>query len=203
MSPKSLIAASLALLAAFFASTQLARADDAPLKVAICNPVKVINQIKEYQDIQQKITQDQTDLRAQAKDRSDKIAAMQEELKLLLPNTADYDKKNTELITAEIDAKVWLQVHDLDESRKVKESIKSLFAKVDAAVAQVAKDKGIGLVLSDQHLELPTRQEDLDKMDANTVQGILAQRTILFNEPKLDITPDVVLALDKAYMAGH
>jgi Skp family chaperone for outer membrane proteins len=115
-----------------------------------------------------------------------------------LPDTDAYTEKNKALIQFQIDTEVWAKMMDMDQQRKQKTSNKMLFDKIQDAVAQVAKDRGFTLVISSHTPEIP----DLESIDVNTLNAMLLQRTVLFNDPKMDITQDVVIALDKAYANG-
>ncbi len=192
-------------LAALLAATTIgfvpsAKADDVTAKIAICNPLKVMKEIQEYKDIVTKLKADGDALKAQFKDKKEHIAAMQDELKLLVPDSEEYAKKNEDMLKASIETDVWAKMHDMEETRTEKRKTRDMFDKIAAAVAQVAHDRGIVLVISDQHPELP---EDMDDIDLQTVRAALMQRPILYSDPKMDITEDVVLAMDKAYNATH
>lgn len=177
---------------------RVARADDAPLKIAVCDPLKIATQVQEYKDIVEKAKADRTALETEFDERKEKIKSMQDELKLLLPDSDQYSEKNKALMQFQIDTEVWAKMMDMDQQRKQKTANKELFDKIEAAVADIAKDRGYTLVISSHTPEIP----DIEAIDVNTLNALLLQRTVLFNDPKLDITQDVVIALDKAYTAA-
>jgi Skp family chaperone for outer membrane proteins len=170
-------------------------ADDLGSKIGICNPLKVITQIQEYKDITENLKQESTSLTTEATQRNAKIQSMQDELKLLEVNSPQYKEKNEALLKYSIETDTWSRLAQLQEQRKMKEQTKALFDKMNQAVAQVAKDRGLVMVLSDH----PVQIDDADKLDANTFNAALLSATILFSDPKMDITQDVIVAMDKNY----
>ncbi len=186
--------------ATLFVAQSPARADDAPLKIAICNPLKVATQLQEYKDMVEKVKSDQASLESQLDQRKEKIKSMEDELKLLLPDSPEYSEKNNALIQYQIETEVWTKMQQIDQTRKQKTNTKALFDKIEAAVAQIAKDRGITLVISDHGADIP---DNLDQITPDQLNSLLIERTILFEDSKLDITQDVVIALDKAYTASH
>jgi Skp family chaperone for outer membrane proteins len=192
------------LLAATLAIAQApARADDTtdvPLKIAICNPLKVATQLQEYKDMVEKVKADSTSLEAQLEDRKEKIKSMSDELKLILPDSPAYAEKNQALIQAQIDMEVWAKMQQIDQTRKQKVDTKALFDKINVAIAQIAHDRGYTLVLSDHSADIP---DNLDDVTPEQLNNLLIERTILFEDSRLDITQDVVIALDKQYTANH
>jgi Skp family chaperone for outer membrane proteins len=194
-----------ALVLAFLTSIFLipnrpARADDVPLKIAICNPLKVATQLQEYKDMVEKVKADSAALESDLDERKEKIKSMSDELKLLLPDSPQYSEKNNDLIQYQIETEVWAKMQQIDQTRKQKENTKALFDKIQAAIADIAHDRGYTLVLSDHGVDLP---DDLDNITPENLNNLLVERTILFEDPRLDITQDVVIAMDKAYTASH
>jgi len=202
MNRAQLAGAAVALLAMLsLPVVRPARADEVPLKIAVCNSLKIATQIQEYKDLVEKAKADRASLESQLNDRNQKIKAMQDELKLLLPDSAQYAEKNKALLNYRIEGEVWAKTMQLDVARKEKQSNKMLFDKIQATVAQTANERGITLVIADRSRDLP---ENVDEIPAETLTALLLDRTILYTDPKLDITQDIVIAMDKAYASsGH
>jgi Skp family chaperone for outer membrane proteins len=191
----------VALVAATFVAAQApARADDLPLKIAICNPLKIATQVQEYKDMVEKVKADSTNLESQLDQRKEKIKSMSDELKLLLPDSPQYAEKNNDLIQYQIETEVWTKMQQIDQTRKQKTNTKALFDKIQAAISQIAKDRGFNLVLADHSADIP---DDLDNITPEQLNNLLIERTVLYEDSRLDITQDVVIALDKAYTASH
>jgi Skp family chaperone for outer membrane proteins len=189
------------LSAVSLGTASTARADDAPaLKIAICNPVKVATQIQEYKDLNEKLKSEKTALDVEMGQRKEKIKSMQDELKLLVPDSVPFGDKNKALLQYSIETEVWAKMQEMDLSRTQKNMTKSIFDKIAKTVAQLAKDRAITLVLADKTPDIP---DDLDNVPAETLTMALLQKSVLYSDPKYDITQDVVIAMDKAYNASH
>jgi hypothetical protein len=117
-------------------------------------------------------------------------------LNLLKPGTDEYDAKEKDLTQKTIEFDVWVQVtgKELQEQQKVQ--MKQIFDKIEAAIANIAKEDGIDLVIADQGTDLP---EDLDKLTVDQVRQLISQRTILYSDGKNDLDNDVIISLDKDY----
>ncbi len=180
-----------------------AGADDvaaqAPLKVAVCNPISVLNKIQEGKDVMAKWKQDEETLNNEAQAKKDQLTTEASEIKLLLPTSDEYQKKIEQLTDDQANTQAWFQAKQVNMLRTQREEQKKLFAEILKAVSDVAKDQGLTLVLNSAHAEFP----ELDKMDANAfVQTILEHGTLYqADNPSLDITDKVIIEMDKAYSA--
>jgi Skp family chaperone for outer membrane proteins len=71
-----------------------------------------------------------------------------------------------------------------------------LFDKIQDEAGKVAQQKGYTMVISSHQPDV----ENLDNIDLqNLATALVIQRVVLYNDPKLDITQDVLVALDKDY----
>jgi len=187
------ILAALAL-AIGLAAAPMARGDD--VKICVCNPMKVLQQMQEFKDLEAKTKADQQQVMAQMKQKKDDITAKQEALNLLLPDSPQYAQQNEDLLKASIDYKNSADLAQAHFVREEKNHIKALFDKVQAAAGKVAQAKGYNLVISSHQPEI----ENVDNIDVqNLTAALLIQRVVLYSDPKLDITEDVLVALDKDY----
>ncbi|MGA3068159.1 MAG: OmpH family outer membrane protein, partial [Tepidisphaeraceae bacterium] len=133
-------------------------------------------------------------------ERKEKIKSMSDELKLLLPDTPEFTEKNNALIQYQIETEVWAKMQQIDQTRKQKTNTKALFDKIEAAIADIAHDRGYTIVLADHDVDIP---DDLDSITPDALNNLLVARSVLYEDSRLDITQDVVIALDKAYTASH
>ncbi len=177
-----------------------ARADDMPaLKVGVCDPTKVMTQIQEYKDVMAKLKQDGDTLNNQVQVRKGQLQTEQDEIKLLLPTSDEFEKKIEKLTEDSADTQAWMQAMQVNFSRKQRIADKGLFDKVLKGISDVAQAQGITLVVNCAHPELP----DSDKMDASQFFQMMLLHVSLFNDPKLDITQQVIIAMDKTYSTSH
>jgi Skp family chaperone for outer membrane proteins len=172
----------------------------ADVKIAVANAGKIFSEIKEKKDWEQKMQQDQKTLQDTAFQKQQKVKSLTEQRDNLRTDSPQYSDKDKELQSAKIDYEVWAQIQQAESARTNKMQTKALFDKIVNAVAEVATAKGIDLVIADQHPEVP--DNFLDQATLEQVRALLGQRNVLYSSPQVDITQDVITAMDAKYSAG-
>jgi Skp family chaperone for outer membrane proteins len=76
--------------------------------------------------------------------------------------------------------------------------MKTLFDKIQTAVAKIAEQKGLDLVLAEAHPQLP---DDLDQINVDQLRAVINSRNILYSNSKVDISDEVIALLDAEYKA--
>ena len=166
------------------------------------NPVGGVPQRSRWEEGRpdQKMIQDQKTLQDTAFQKQQKVKSLQEQRDNLRTDSPQYGDKDKELQTAKIDLEVWAQIQQAESARTNKMQTKALFDKIVNAVAEVATAKGIDLVIADQHPEVP--DNFMEQATLEQVRALLGQRNVLYSSPQVDITQDVITALDAKYAAG-
>ncbi|MBV8782008.1 MAG: OmpH family outer membrane protein [Phycisphaerae bacterium] len=203
MKSASLVRTTLAALAVAIAlaSTPIhAAAQAAGTKVAVANAGKIFNEIREKKDWEQKTATDSKTIQDTAFQKQQKIKSLQDQRDNLRPDSPQYAQKNSELMSAKIDLEVYAQIQTADAQRQNKQKTKEIFDKIVNSVAEVATSKGVDLVLADSHPDLP--DDFLEKANIDQVRALLGQRNVLFSSPQVDITQDVITAMDAKYTSG-
>jgi len=174
-----------------------ARADD--IKIAVCNPMKVLQSMQEFKDLEAKTKADTQQISAQLTAKKDAIKTMQDSLNLLLPDSPQYAQQNEDLLKASIDYKNTVDLANQHMMRQQKLHVKALFDKIQDESGKIAQAKGYTMVISSHQPDV----ENLDNIDLqNLATALVIQRVVLYSDPKLDITQDVLVALDKDYNAA-
>lgn len=200
MFKKLLGVAVLGLLAVHFASAaEGASAPAAGAKVAIANTVKIFNEMQELKDLRQKMDSDLKLLDGMSREKRERLNNLKNQRDTLKPDTPQYQEKNAELLRSAIEYETWGKLNQANAQRDQKMQTKMLFQKIEAAVAEVAKQKGFDLVLSDQRPELP---EDLDNIQVEQLRALITSRTVIYAAEKIDISSDVLALLDQKYKAA-
>lgn len=166
------------------------------VKVAIANPSRIFSEIQETKDLNVKMRAQGENLASQEKDKRDELKALQDARDQLKPDTPQYTTQNDKLLKAAIEFDSWGKIQKAEFERKKKMHMKMVFDKVRAAVAEVAKSRGIDLVITD---EQPTIPDNLGQISEAELGQRLNQQSILYSDPKLDISDDVVALMDKEY----
>jgi Skp family chaperone for outer membrane proteins len=185
------------MLAGLLISSANAMAD---LKIAVANAGKIFSDIKEKKDWEQKMQADEKTLQDTAFTKQQHVKDLQSQRDNLRTDSPQYADKDKELQTAAIDLKVWAEIQQAEQQRTNKIQTKALFDKIVNAVAQVATQKGFDLVLADQHPEVP--DNFMDQASLEQVRALLGQRNVLYSSPQVDITQDVITAMDAKYASG-
>ncbi|MDP9173229.1 MAG: OmpH family outer membrane protein [Planctomycetota bacterium] len=201
MNSKIALSVSVVLAIVLSLGAGVVQAQQASSNVAICNVMKALKQTKEFKDMQIAMQTDNKGFNDQLSQRKAKIGQMQTELQILKQDSPEFAAKNKDLLDYSIESDAWAGIMQREEARKEKQQTKGLFDKMDATIAKLAQSKGITLIVSDQHPELSAAE--IEKADPNQLSAMLVTRTVLYNDPKLDITQDLVNAMDQDYMGKH
>jgi Skp family chaperone for outer membrane proteins len=158
----------------------------------------VISGLDEFNDINKALKDEHDANQKSIDDQTKKIQSMQDQLAIFKPDSPEYKKQSEDILKAQVELKAFADLSDAKLAREQKEKLKTLSDKMDSFIADEAKIKHFNLIIADQQTDIP----DLDKVDMNTLRAMLFQRTVLFSENRLDITQDVIVAMNKAYVGN-
>jgi Skp family chaperone for outer membrane proteins len=165
------------------------------IRIAVASTGKIFTGVKERTDIKARLDQQGRDLQGQEASKRQKLKDMQSELELIKPDAPQYEEKIDALTQATAEFKVWGESNQAKAARFEKQQTKMLFDKITVAIAEIAKEKGIDLVIA----EPPT--VNLDRMSSAELMQLMVQRQVLFANAGLDITADVIARMDQQYNA--
>jgi Skp family chaperone for outer membrane proteins len=170
----------------------------APTKVAIANPAKVFQQLQETNDLKAAMENKRKVLADEESAKRMKIKDLEAQRSQLRPDAPAYQERQRELLQATMEFQVWGQMMQADVQREQKLQMKLLFDKITTAVAEVATAKGIDLVIAEQRPDM----ENIDQLNVEQVRALINTRNVLFSAPQIDISNDVIAAMDAKYKAG-
>jgi Skp family chaperone for outer membrane proteins len=206
MRPKhaALLSLVMALAAALFASRSGASAQNAPAgaapaagaqKIATANPSKIFFGMKEKNDVQQRLAEERKKLVDEERSKRQKVEDLRSALELLKPDAPQFEAANKEYTEAAIAFKNWGEYSQLQSARSEKQQTKMLFDKITAAVAELAKQRGIDLVIAEQP------PINIERISAEQLTQFMAQRQVLYTNANVDLTAEVIAHLDEKYNA--
>jgi Skp family chaperone for outer membrane proteins len=166
-------------------------------KVGVANPTQIFIQIREKKDLEAKVKEQTAAIGQQDQAKKQNLQQLQEARNQFKPDTQQWQEKNNEFRRAYIEYETWSRVTQQDLQNQLKLLTKTTYEKIEAAVGEVARQRGLDIVIADQRGEI-------GNIDALTPEGLdakLKQRVVLFANPKVDITNDVIAYLDKNYTA--
>jgi Skp family chaperone for outer membrane proteins len=187
-----------AVLGLCFAAAPL-RAQEAPARVGIVNPAAIFTSMQETKDLKVKLEQDQKNLQAELQSRQQKVKDLQAARDLLKPDSPQYQQADQDLLKGAIEFDTWSKIQQAQLQGNQKQQMKLLFDKIVAATSEVAQAKGYDIIIADQRPDLP---ENLAPMSVEQLRAAINQRNVLYMNPKMDISNDVVAALDAKYKSG-
>jgi Skp family chaperone for outer membrane proteins len=189
--------ASVLTIVAILAAAPLLAAEGT--RIAVANTARIFSEMQELKDLRAKLQSEQKLLAGASAEKQDKLKAMQAARDTLKTDSPQYQEKNAEWLKAAIEYEAWGKINEADMQRNQKLQMRRLFEKIAQAVAEVAKQKGYDLVLTDQHPDLP---DELDRISLDQLRNLINSRNVLYAGEKVDISDDVLAFLDARYRAG-
>jgi outer membrane protein len=168
-------------------------------KIGVVNTARIFNEMQETKDLQAKLQQDRDRLADEERQKRGHLQALRESRDQLKPESPQFQERNQELLKASVEFEVWGRMMQANVQRQQKQQISRLFDKIEDAVQEVARSKGLDLVIAQQAVELPP---DLEQINVEQLKAIINQRNVLYAADGLDISNEVITRLDAKYKGG-
>jgi len=162
----------------------------APAKIAVVDVTKVLKNSKKHKAWQDKMTEQETQMKAEFQKDKKALESIQANMDVLKPGTVDYVNTMKEFL----DKKGLLEAKDKFYNEKFNLEMlqwtEGLYNQMLEVIKQVAQQKGLDVVLA---------QEQVDSPSPSLRDFLLSIRTkkVLYNTDQLDITDEVLAALDQ------
>jgi|GEM_PF-5143332 len=171
--------------------------------VATVDMVAVIRQLSEFKDIEKKISDEGDRKTAEIEKITDEIEGLQEDLKLLDPNSDAYDETLRELNMKagfrELRGTMLIRWQSEDNARALTE----LYEKALQAVEDVAKRDGWEVVIhSGQGLNVPRNPNVRAEAAMDFVENFIQTRRVIYSGESVDISRSVVEWMNNQYARG-
>ena len=183
--------------AAMLLPTATLKAQEA-VKVGVCNPAKVFEQMDERKVIEDKMKSDRDKAQAEVQKRKQEVEDLQRQRNELRPESSIYQEKTNQMMEKAVQFEVWIKLKEAEMGRTEKEQIRNLYEKIRETCKEVATDKKLDLILAERKPELTANME---KYTADQVRAIISQNDVLYANEKADITQEVILRINKKYAA--
>lgn len=187
-----------ALLALSFIAPS-ASAQNAVPKVATVNAAKVFSEVQEVKDLRAKMENQNKVISQQKLEKQQKLNDLKNARDALKPDAPAFGDKNRELMQEAISYQVWEKMVTADTDREQKQQMLSIFNRITATVAEIATSKQIDIVLAEQRPDMP---ENIDQINLDQMRALIISRNVLFTGGSVDITNDIIAAMDAKYKAG-
>lgn len=165
-------------------------------KIGVVNPAKILNEIKETKEANDSFRGEQEALKAQAAEKQKALQAITEQknqLKTDAPQWQDLNKKEVELTT---ELTIWVKDKDAQLTRKFRDQAQKISEKIKGSISEVAKAKGLDLVLADQ---ADLKDDEIDKVPPQNLMPVLLSKSIYYRNDAMDLTQEVIAKLDAGY----
>jgi len=178
----------LALFATFEYSHAASEPAAAPVRIGIVSVRTVFNTSKRHAQYRAQVLASQSRAKAQLEDLSKDIDAEEAGLKALRPGTADY--MNQLQTVLEKRSKLETQQEYLKQQRPLEDKnwMEQLYQEALKIVKDVAKEKGVTLVLERTEPEFPVSPDEL--------MMTFSTHKVLYAENCVDLTEEVTARLD-------
>ncbi len=168
-------------------------------RIAVANTARIFSEMQELKDLRVKLQSEQKLLAGVNTEKRDKLSALKSARDALKVDSPQYQDKNAELMKAAVEYEAWGKINEANVQRDQKLQMRRLFEKIEQAVAEVAKQKGYDLVVTDQRPDLP---DDVDQLTLDQLRALINSRNVLYANEKADISNDVLALLDARYRAA-
>jgi len=195
--PSICVLAATILVAAILPGAVAQRPTSGP--VAVVNISQVLGGLNERADAEAKLRGKAEEIQAEANSQQEAVRKLQEEYDAMTDPAAKIAAEER-IDAAVIQFMAWQELmrHDLDIDRAL--LLEKLYYDIMAAVAEMANDSGIDLVLvHDSSGEIvKSQQQGAPPLEQQVLQQI-SQRRIAFAAPRIDRTRDVINQMNLKY----
>ena len=160
--------------------------------IAVINLAAVFERYQITQDLEQMFAERREEVQAEAQRKQDEVNGLRTTVEQFKPGSADYRSREEDLVRAEINFQVWLEVQERRLKSEHKAWLELIYRNTQAVVAKIAADRHIDLVLTYSDLE-----EDAPDSVAFKQQILL--RTVIYANQRADLTEQVIEMLDADY----
>jgi Skp family chaperone for outer membrane proteins len=155
--------------------------------------------MQETKDLRGSMEGERQRLAATAKEKETEISNLQAQRKSTRPDSPQFEDLNKQIMQKAMEYEVWSKYAKMDAERVQKKQMRSLFAKIEAATSEVAKQQNIDIVITDQSPDLP---DTLEGVTIEQLRGVLNSKRVLYSSDAANISNAVIASLDAKYKAG-
>lgn len=167
-------------------------------KIGVVNVAQVSSKIQEIKEFQAHIQNKQQLYDAAVKGHQAQLQDMKEKLGNLKQDSDQFNAKFDDFQETVGHFNMDDQLAKARLLQEVNRQNKALFVEIQQVVAEIAKQKGLDLVIVEPEVQLPTSVQNIDPQQLN---NLISQKTVLYASPRVDLTEEVATAMDAAYKA--
>jgi Skp family chaperone for outer membrane proteins len=171
-----------------------------PTRIGVVNVGKVFNSMQETKDLQARFESERQGLQQLGAQHQQELTNLQQMLRNgPKPGSQQYEDQQEQLDEKRVQYDNDVKLKQLQSVRNQARQLRVIFDKIEVAVGDVARQRGLDLVITELKPDL-TENQDLTPEE---ISQRINQRNLMFVDPKIDITAEVVTTLDAKYKAGE
>jgi Skp family chaperone for outer membrane proteins len=160
--------------------------------IAVVNLARLFEHYQMTSDLEQIFDERRQSVAASAQKRREEVDVMRTGLERFKPGSPDFARREEELVRAEIEFQVWLEMQERLLKSQHKQSLQQIYRDTRQAVAKLATERRIDLVLTYDELE----EEAPDSVAFK--QQILLKK-VIFASGRIDLTETVLAMVNSEY----
>lgn len=168
-----------------------------PAVIATVDLERIFNNIDEREAADESLTQIANELQADIDARTAALEEMNEELEIYTPGTEEYQQVEAKLTMDSHELRAFVEWGHRRLEVKKASSLRRLYSSIKQSVEREAKENGYDVVFVNDSLQPVTPSDE-----AETRRQITARR-MLYSNPQLDITQDIVSRMNREFSAAR
>ncbi|NLX58846.1 MAG: OmpH family outer membrane protein [Phycisphaerae bacterium] len=170
-----------------------------PSRVAVCDLARVVDDYKRVQSLQAELAQKEKVRVEEVKRRSDVIELMAKQMDDLKEGSEDRKKLEETAWEKMYELKAYRETEQGRLQRQSRDGLLSCYEEIVAFIKQYAETNGIDLVIYKEQLD----QQLKAAQNTQELKAMINTRRVLYNGAPLDITENVIAALNAKWTAEH
>jgi len=173
---------------------------DAPLRIGTCNVAKIFDSLDERKAIETSMKENAAKHQGEVARRRKAIEELSAQREELRPDSPLYQQKTEELVTAATQLDVMVKLKDMELVRLEKQHTARLYDQIRSACKAAAAAHNLDLVVAEHP---PESSREMTRLSADQLRFLLSSSEVLYANNQLDLTQEIILALNKQFAAGQ
>ncbi len=161
--------------------------------VGVVDLVRVFNDFEQTKALNAELGRHKRQVIEEKQVKEEDLAVERQTLQGFAPDSAEYRKRRQVFEKMVIEYRVWMAVkaESLEEQHRM--WIERTYATATRCIADVAKEKGIQVVITREEL-------DTSVQETNVLRTQILNRKVVYYDPALDLTSEVLTRLNDAFI---
>ncbi len=161
-------------------------------QIAVCNLTHVFDNYRMTRDLEQVFESRNKEFQTLAEEKRKELESRGKQLAQFKPGSDDYIQREEEFAIEQYKFKGWLDIWEQRLKQEHKNWLRKVYQSVQDAIAEVAKERGLALVLTYSDI-------DEDAPDSTAMKQQILLRTVLYADNRIDLTQPILARLEERY----